>query len=188
MSSGKQSKHLVWVDLETTGLNPDSDRILEIGVIVTDSALNEVVSLSRVLFTEDLVLQSMDPWCVETHAANGLVDACRNSVCTRPQSERDILDVVSAFADPRTASICGSSPHFDRAFLRRHMPALESWFHFRNLDVSTVRQLVALWSPERAWPIPAIAHRALPDLRASIAELRHYREAIACGGIEQAAA
>lgn len=186
--TNQNRKHLAWLDLETTGLDPERDRILEIAIVITDDNLNEVASLSRVLFTESIMLENMDPWCIDTHANNGLTALCRDSRISRPQAERDVLDVLSAYTTNAGSPLCGASPQIDRSFLHRYMPTVDAWFHYRNLDVSTVRQIVSLWCPERLKPTTGPRHRALDDIRGSIDELRHYREALGIGACTEVAA
>jgi oligoribonuclease len=184
----KPKQHLAWVDIETTGLNPEQDRILEVALVITDTNLTEVAHLTRVLFTENVVLETMGPWCVDMHAQNGLSAECRESTMTRPSAERDLLELLRAYTTNQGSPLCGSSPHFDRAFLHKQMPTLASWFHYRNLDVSSVRQIVSLWCPERLKPSTTARHRALDDIRGSIAELQHYRHALGLGVLDEVAA
>jgi len=184
----KTKQHLAWVDIETTGLNPEHDRILEVALVITDTDLTEVAHLTRVLFTENVVLETMDSWCVDMHAKNGLSAACRESTVTRPAAERDLSDLLRAYTVKSGSPLCGASPHFDRSFLSRQMPTLAAWFHYRNLDVSSVRQIVSLWYPERLMLPTTVRHRALDDIRGSIAELKHYRQALGLSALDREAA
>lgn len=170
--------HLVWVDMEMTGLNPDSDRVLEIATIVTDS---ELVTLAEgpviAVHQPDSVLQGMDEWNTRHHGNSGLVDRVRAS----RHSEHDAAQLTIAFLQqwvPAGKSpMCGNTICQDRRFMARHMPELEAYFHYRNLDVSTLKILAQLWQPESANGfVKKGAHLALDDIRESIDELRHYRK------------
>ncbi|MDP9406250.1 MAG: oligoribonuclease [Actinomycetota bacterium] len=173
---------LVWVDLEMTGLDPDRDVIVEVAVVVTDG------SLDRVLEGPDLVvaapaeaLAAMRPVVAQMHAASGLTEAVRASQLSPADAEAQVLDFVRRHVpDARTAPLAGNSVHADRAFLRRHMSAFEAHLHYRNVDVSTVKELVRRWYPDAfaAAPRKAGGHRALADILESIAELRHWRETV----------
>ena len=170
--------HLVWVDMEMTGLNPDSDRVLEIATIVTDS---ELVTLAEgpviAVHQPDSVLQGMDEWNTRHHGNSGLVYRVRAS----RHSEHDAVQLTIAFLQqwvPAGKSpMCGNTICQDRRFMARHMPELEAYFHYRNLDVSTLKILAQLWQPESANGfVKNGAHLALDDIRESIDELRHYRK------------
>ena len=170
--------HLVWVDMEMTGLNPDSYRVLEIATIVTDS---ELVTLAEgpviAVHQPDSVLQGMDEWNTRHHGNSGLVDRVRAS----RHSEHDAVQLTIAFLQqwvPAGKSpMCGNTICQDRRFMARHMPELEAYFHYRNLDVSTLKILAQLWQPESANGfVKKGAHLALDDIRESIDELRHYRK------------
>ncbi len=173
---------LVWVDLEMTGLDPDRDRIVEIAVIVTDGRLERLEEGPDIVLGVDAqVLAAMDPIVVAMHETSGLTPAIRASSATVAQAEGAVLDFVRRFVpDARTAPLAGNSIHADRAFLRRHMPALEAHLHYRNVDVSTIKELARRWYPHAldAAPRKAGGHRALADIRESIDELRYYRQAI----------
>ena len=173
---------LVWVDLEMTGLDPETDAIVEIAVIVTDGALDRMIEgPDLVVSAEEGALAAMVPVVAEMHAKSGLTDAVRRSPLTVADAERQILDFVRQHVpEARTAPLAGNTIHADRMFLRRHMPALEAWVHYRNVDVSTVKELARRWYPEAkvAAPTKGGGHRALADIRESITELRYYREAI----------
>ena len=162
-----------------TGLDPASDRILEIATVVTDSDLNELgVGPELVLHQPDEVLAGMDEWNTRQHGASGLTEASKNSDCDAARAERATLDFLARHVPPGKSPMCGNSICQDRRFLARWMPELERFFHYRNLDVSTVKELVARWGPAAA-KVPAkdSAHRALGDVRESIRELAHYRAA-----------
>jgi oligoribonuclease len=173
---------LVWIDLEMTGLDPDREVIVEIAVIITDGSLTEMMEGPHlVIHADDSVLENMAPIVQEMHAASGLIDDIERSTLTTAEAEELVLDWVKEHIPERgNAPLAGNSVHADRAFLRKHMPDLEAWFHYRNVDVSTVKELARRWYPgalENA-PVKAGNHRALADIRESIAELRFYRETV----------
>ena len=173
---------LVWIDLEMTGLDPDANRIVEIAVIITDGELERLEEgPDLVLTTPDEALNAMDEVVVQMHGASGLTDAIRASAITVEQAEQEVLQFVARHVpEPRTAPLAGNSVHADRAFLRRYMPALEAYVHYRNVDVSTVKELARRWYPEslEAAPKKAGGHRALADIRESIDEMRYWRTAV----------
>jgi len=172
-----RSENLVWIDLEMTGLDPDRDRIIEIATIVTDSQL-EVVAEGPVFAIQqpDGVLHAMDDWNRTTHGASGLLERVRSSAITAPQAEELTLEFLQAHADPGASPMCGNSICQDRRFLYREMPRLERFFHYRNLDVSTLKELARRWAPDvLAGMRKESRHLALDDVRESIRELGYYR-------------
>lgn len=174
----QNSTHLVWIDLEMTGLDPSQDRILEIASIVTDSDLNVLAEGPElVIHQSDEVLEAMDDWNQTHHGQSGLIDRVRASQCTVLQAESLTLDFLANWVPEGASPLCGNSICQDRRFLAAGMPRLERFLHYRNLDVSTLKELAKRWSPEVAsCVVKTGAHRALADIRESIAELRHYRE------------
>ena len=173
---------LVWIDLEMTGLDPDTNRIVEIAVIITDGALEQLVEgPDLVLATPEDALDAMDEVVVQMHRASGLTEAIRASEVTVEQAEAEVLRFVAHHVtEPRLAPLAGNSVHADRAFLRRYMPTLEAYVHYRNVDVSTVKELARRWYPESLETAPKKAggHRALADIRESIYEMRYWRTAV----------
>lgn len=168
---------LIWIDLEMTGLNPDSDRIIEMACIVTDSSLNVVAEGPVIAVSQPQeLLDGMDEWNKRTHGASGLIERVKASTTTESAAERLMLDFISGLVPQRRSPMCGNSICQDRRFLARAMPSLEAWFHYRNLDVSTLKELALRWCPEIANGLTKRAtHRALDDVRESIEELRYYR-------------
>ena len=171
------SDRLVWIDLEMTGLEPERDRIIEVATIVTDSSL-EVVAEGPVIAIHqgEAQLALMDEWNRSTHGGSGLLQRVRDSRVRESEAERATLEFLSQHLPAGVSPMCGNSICQDRRFLARHMPALERFFHYRNLDVSTLKELARRWAP----PVLAgvqkkSSHLALDDIRESIAELRHYR-------------
>ena len=170
--------NLVWIDLEMTGLNVETDVILEIASVVTDADLEVIAEGPALAIRQgERALAEMDEWCIEHHTASGLVDRVRHSKTALAEAEAATLSFVELHCPPRTAPLCGNSVWHDRRFLARYMPALESHFHYRIVDVSTVKELALRWRPQLADGYKKKnAHRALDDIRESIGELRHYRE------------
>lgn len=172
------SQPLVWLDLEMTGLDPDRDRILEIAVIVTDGVLSRVLEgPDFAIHQPDSILAGMDAWNRKHHTESGLVERVARSEHDAPAAEARILEFLRERLEPGLAPLAGNSVHQDRAFLRRWMPRLHEFLHYRNVDVSTLKELARRWAPEVLAEAPpkAGAHRALDDIRESIRELEHYR-------------
>lgn len=169
---------LIWVDLEMTGLDTVHDTIIEIATIVTDSELNVVAEGPVVaIHRPDAVLAGMDEWNTRQHTASGLVARVRDSDRSAADAERETLAFLSRWVTPGASPMCGNSICQDRRFMAREMPELEAFFHYRNLDVSTLKILAGLWAPTAAAGFSKVsAHLALDDIRDSIAELRHYRD------------
>lgn len=170
---------LVWMDLEMTGLDPDRDRILEIAVIVTDGDLVHAQDGPELTVHQpDSLLEAMDEWNTEHHTASGLVERVRATTLDEGEVEARVLEFLRPLVAPGEAPLAGNSVHQDRAFLRRWMPALNAHLHYRNVDVSTLKELARRWAPDvlEAAPEKAGNHRALQDIRESIAELVHYRQ------------
>lgn len=174
----QDSTRLVWIDMEMTGLDPERDRIIEVAMIITDSDLKTIVeSPEWVVHQQESCLGGMDEWNRRTHGSSGLLDRVRASKLDETSVERAALAFVEAQV-PRLASpLCGNSVGQDRRFLQRYMPRLEAWFHYRNIDVSTLKELCRRWRPEVASRlVKRSQHTALADIRESIEELRFYRE------------
>ncbi len=175
-----QDDRLIWIDLEMTGLVPERDRIIEIATVVTDADLavlaeGPVIALRQ----SEAALAAMDEWNTRTHAGSGLVARVRASGADEAAAERSTLDFLAAHVAANRSPMCGNSVCQDRRFLARWMPELERYFHYRNLDVSTLKELARRWAPEVAAGIAKESrHTALADVHESIAELRHYRAAL----------
>jgi len=172
--------NLIWIDLEMTGLNFEKDSIIEIATIVTDGQLNEIaVGPDLVIHVTDNLLDGMDDWCTKQHGKTGLTERVRASTITHTQAEEETLRFLREFVDDRASPMCGNSICTDRRFLCRQMPMLEAFFHYRHIDVSTLKELARRWAPEAIKDFEKEGdHRALSDIRDSINELRYYREHI----------
>ncbi|MFN7085855.1 MAG: oligoribonuclease [Burkholderiales bacterium] len=170
--------NLIWIDMEMSGLNPETDRILEVAVVVTDSRLNTVAEAPvLVVHQSDAVLDAMDNWNRSTHGKSGLIDRVKASTLTEAAAEQQMTAFLEQHVPARTSPMCGNSVHQDRRFLARYMPALEAFFHYRNLDVSTLKELARRWKPEiMAGFAKHGKHEALADIYESIEELKYYRE------------
>lgn len=170
--------HLVWVDMEMSGLDPDKDVILEVALVVTDKDLN-LVQEGPVLVVHqpDSVLDAMDSWNKGTHGKSGLIDKVKASPLSEADVEAGMIEFMKQHVGERKSPMCGNSICQDRRFMARHMPRLEAYFHYRNLDVSTLKELAARWRPELKDGFKkANSHTALADIQESIDELRYYRE------------
>ena len=182
VSTPELANPLVWIDLEMTGLDADHDRIVEIAVIITDGMLEHLVEgPDLVIAASEEVLGGMDAVVVQMHHASGLTELIRTSALTVEEAQVQVLEFVRRHVpERRTAPLAGNSIHADRAFLRRYMPELEDYVHYRNVDVSTIKELVRRWYPETLAKAPRKAggHRALADIRESIEELRYWRETV----------
>jgi oligoribonuclease len=172
-----REQRLIWLDLEMTGLDTGRDSILEIATIVTDSQLNELaVGPVLAIRHAESELRGMDDWNTEHHTASGLWNRVLTEGVGMAEAERATVDFLAAWTEPGTSPLCGNSICQDRRFLHRLMPELEGWFHYRNLDVSTIKELAARWAPGIiAGFSKKNRHEALSDIRESIEELRHYR-------------
>ncbi len=169
---------LIWIDLEMTGLDTQRDSIIEIATVVTDKDL-VVVAEGPVLaiHQSDDVLGAMDEWNTRQHGRSGLTERVRQSAVSAAEAERQTLDFLAPLVAAKASPMCGNSICQDRRFLAREMPGLEAFFHYRNLDVSTLKILAGLWAPQvLAGVTKSSTHLALADIHDSIAELRHYRE------------
>jgi oligoribonuclease len=174
------ASNLVWIDMEMTGLQPDSDRIIEIAMLVTDAQLS-VLAEGPVLVVHqpDEVLEAMDSWNKSTHKKTGLIDRVRASRLAEADAERAAIDFLAQHVPASSSPMCGNSICQDRRFLARWMPKLESYFHYRNLDVSTLKELVRRWKPEAAKGFSKEGkHEALADILESIEELKYYRKSV----------
>ena len=172
--------NLVWIDMEMTGLAPDSDRIIEIALLVTDAQL---VTLAEgpvlVVHQPDEVLEAMDSWNKNTHKKSGLIERVRASKLSEADAERAAVDFLSQHVPANNSPMCGNSICQDRRFLARWMPRLEAHFHYRNLDVSTLKELVRRWKPELAKGFAKEGrHEAMADILESIEELKFYRKSV----------
>ncbi|AAZ97792.1 Exonuclease [Thiobacillus denitrificans ATCC 25259] len=170
--------HLLWLDMEMTGLSPESDRIIELAIVVTDADLNTVAEGPvLVVHQPDAVMDAMDSWNRGTHGKSGLIDRVKASQLSESDAEAQMLEFVKQHVSPRTSPMCGNSICQDRRFMARHMPELEAFFHYRNLDVSTLKELAKRWRPGLCDAFKkSNKHEALADIYESIDELRYYRE------------
>lgn len=170
--------NLIWLDMEMSGLSPDNDRILELAAVVTDAELN-VLGESPVLVVHqsDAVLDGMDAWNKGTHGRSGLIDKVKASTLDEATASQQMIDFLKQFVPAGKSPMCGNSICQDRRFMARYMPELESFFHYRNLDVSVFKELARRWKPEiYAGFKKASRHEALADIYESIDELKYYRE------------
>ena len=178
-SNNLDPNQLVWIDMEMTGLVPDTDRIIEVAVLVTDSQLNLIAEGPvLVVHQPDEVLEAMDSWNRSVHRKSGLVGKVKASPLDEAAVERQTIEFLAQHVPAGVSPMCGNSICQDRRFLAREMPDLERFFHYRNLDVSTLKILAGLWAPRvLAGVVKNSTHLALADIHESIAELRHYRAA-----------
>ena len=168
--------NLIWVDMEMTGLVPETHRVIEIATIVTDTNLAVLAEGPVIaIHQQPAELEAMDEWNTRTHTRSGLVDRVRGSTITEQGATEATLDFLRQWVPEGKSPMCGNSICQDRRFMARHMPELETFFHYRNLDVSTLKILMQRWRPDLPEAPKQGAHQALEDIRESIEELRHYR-------------
>jgi oligoribonuclease len=174
----QDATRLIWIDLEMTGLKPETDRVIEVALVVTDASLVTVAEAPVwVVHQDDATLAAMDSWNQGTHGRSGLIDKVKASVLTEGIVEGAALEFLREHVPPRVSPMCGNSICQDRRFLARYMPALEDYFHYRNLDVSTLKELCKRWRPEVARGFDKdTKHTALADVYESLDELKYYRE------------
>ena len=174
----QDANNLIWIDMEMTGLKPDTDRIIEVALVVTDGDLNTVAEAPVwVVRQSDDVLAGMDSWNQGTHGRSGLIDKVKASTRDEAAVEAEALAFLAEHVPAKASPMCGNSICQDRRFLARWMPTLEDYFHYRHLDVSTLKELVRRWKPDLMKGIPKEGkHEALADVYESIAELKYYRE------------
>ena len=177
--SDNRANNLIWLDMEMTGLQPESDRIIEIAVLVTDPQL-EILAEGPVLAVHqpDAVLEAMDSWNKNTHGKTGLIERVRASTLTEADAERVAIEFLATHVPAASSPMCGNSICQDRRFLARWMPRLEAHFHYRNLDVSTLKELVRRWKPDLKSFSKEGKHEALADILESIEELKFYRKSV----------
>ncbi|MEY4209890.1 MAG: hypothetical protein RLZ92_269 [Pseudomonadota bacterium] len=174
----QNAENLIWIDLEMTGLIPDTDLIIEIATVITDKNLN-ILAQGPVLAVHqsDAALAAMDEWNQTHHGQSGLIDRVKASTISDAEAERQTIEFLQKWVPANTSPMCGNSIGQDRRFLYRYMPQLEAYFHYRNLDVSTVKELAARWAPQvKDSFTKQTAHQALEDIIESIDELKHYRQ------------
>ena len=174
----KSDENLIWLDCEMSGLEPDTDRLLEIAVIVTNPALDvRIEGPVLVIHQSDAVLNGMDAWNKGTHGKSGLIDKVKASTTTEAQAEEILVDFLKRYVSRGVSPMCGNTIGQDRRFLVRYMPRLEAFFHYRNIDVSTLKELAKRWRPGLAAGFKkAQSHTALADVHESIDELVYYRQ------------
>ena len=177
-SEMNKKTNLIWIDLEMTGLVPEKDIIIEIATVVTDANLNVLAEgPSLAIHQDNKYLESMDEWNTRQHAKSGLVQRVKESEISVNEAEKQTLDFVMKYVDPGTSPMCGNSICQDRRFLYNYMPKLEKFFHYRHIDVSTLKELAVRWKPDVVSnSFKQSKHLALSDIYDSINELKHYRE------------
>jgi oligoribonuclease len=174
----QDQNRLIWLDMEMTGLEPDRDRIIEVAIVITDNQL-ETVAEGPVLVVHqpDSILDGMDDWNKNTHGKSGLIDKVKASTLSEAEVAAQLLAFISEHVPKGVSPMCGNTIHQDRRFMARWMPTLESWFHYRNLDVSTLKELCKRWRPDISGGFKKGGkHEALADIYESIDELKYYRE------------
>ena len=174
----QNENHLIWLDMEMTGLEPEKERIIELACVVTDQNLETVAQGPvLVIHQSDALLDAMDTWNKATHSKSGLIDKVKASTLTEQEAQIQMIEFLKQYVSAGKSPLCGNSVHQDRRFMFAYMPKLEQFFHYRNLDVSSVKELAKRWRPEIMSGLKKNAsHLAMDDIRDSIAELKYYRQ------------
>ena len=176
MKSLQSKDNLVWLDLEMTGLDPEKERIIEIATLITDSQLNILAEGPNLIITQQTsLLDQMDEWNQNQHGSSGLIDAVKKSSITEQMAEIETLDFVSKYVGPNQSPMCGNTVSHDRRFLAKDMPRLESYFNYRHIDVSSFKEAAVRWMNEAQVYEKEGSHRALGDIKESVAELKFYK-------------
>ncbi len=172
--------YLAWLDLEMTGLDPEKDVILEIATVVTDGELRVIAEGPLIAVHQDEhALALMDSWCRETHGRSGLVERVRNSTITTLEAQARTIEFIAKYCPQKKVPLCGNTIGQDRRFLAKYMPLLNDFFHYRSVDVSTIKELVGRWYPDKKYDhSKSKQHQAMEDIRESIAELNYYRKSV----------
>ncbi|GAB0093971.1 oligoribonuclease [Sergentomyia squamirostris] len=181
------SNNLIWLDMEMTGLDVKKDRIMEIACVITDKDLNIIATAPEyIIHQPEELLRDMNEWCVKTHGESGLTEACRTSEFSENQVEEEIVKFLEKHVKPRECPLAGNSVYMDKYFLMEQMPILAEFFHYRLVDVSTVKEMCRRWSPKIFWNAPAkkLPHRALGDILESIEEMKYYKRFLFTSGDE----
>ena len=173
----RYSNKLIWIDLEMSGLDPERDKILEIATIITDNDLNVIAQGPHLIINQpDSVLENMDEWCTSHHEKSGLTAAVKASKVSQDQAEKETLEFLQQHCKRNTAPLCGNSVWMDKIFLQKHMPTVGKFFHYRIVDVSSIKLVINKWTGKYNLFSKGENHRALDDIKESIAELKYYRE------------
>jgi oligoribonuclease len=174
----QNNNYLVWIDLEMTGLSVENDTILEIATIITDNTLRIIAEGPHfIIHHSDAALSKMDQWCIIQHGKSGLTEASRRSKVTLQEAEQKTVEFLNHYCFPKTAPLCGNSVYQDRNFLRKYMPSIDQYLHYRIIDVTSVKECIRRWYPNNSATEfkKSDSHRALDDIKESINELAHYR-------------
>lgn len=184
--TNRHTAPLVWIDMEMSGLDPDVCHVLEIATVVTDAQLRVLAEgPSLIVHQPDEVLDAMDEWCTEHHGQSGLTAAVKASTVSVADAEAQTLEFLRQYTTEGVSPVCGNSVDQDCRFIRKYMPALDSFLHWQIIDVSTIKELSRRWYPDAEAPPKKGAHRALDDILESVAELRFYREHLFCAEAQQ---
>jgi oligoribonuclease len=179
MAENEAPAPLVWIDMEMSGLDPETCAILEVAVLITNGELEEIAEGPDIVVHQpQSVLAAMDEWNTKHHGESGLTARVQASTVSLAEAEEQVLSFVAAHTKAGASPLCGNSVHQDRAFIARYMPRLHAHLHYRNIDVSTLKELVKRWYPSVPVPTKKEAHRALSDIRESLDELRYYRSRV----------
>lgn len=170
---------IVWIDMEMTGLNVDEDKIMEIACLVTDSDLNIIAETPEIVINQSKeILENMSEWCINQHGKTGLTEACLNSKVTLEEAENSILSFLQKYVTHKQSCLAGNSVYMDRFFLMKHMPKIHDYLHYRIIDVSAIKEICRRWNPivYKSRMKKQFDHRALQDIKESVAELKYYKE------------